>query len=788
VDGPSGFDEVTFCGAGATSRVFRAVQTSTGRVVALKRLHRQLVKDKNALARLKRELEALRLLRHEVLVQVWDVISWGGDPTLVMDFIEGEDLKETITRRTMLTPLETEHIARALFGALALTHASGIVHRDVKPQNVRMTRDGRVYLLDFGSARLDAASQLTTTGTTVGTPEYMPPELFAGPVYDPRVDVYGVGATLYECLTGSPPQAADSLAELAHLRTSVDVKPIRELVPGTPRALARVIDRCLARAPEDRFPSAALASWSLDNPAAERALAARRSAHPLCLHCGTPIPKESATCSSCRSKRPFRYVLGPCHVVLRSVENVGRFLEHVATRFPDLSAPDELHVLAERCAALSFGAQRYVSFVSEQEAEAIVRELAEVGARAAVEREPAWWRSLLFGLLFPLYFPIRVPMALLGGAGSMLSASPIARPVMPRVASASWAIAALSISALITTLAIDERWFSVFGRDYISISNDVLGGTAVLFVVSLLVFATNLFLGHPTPKIPECTSPQPKGAISEAMVATTPAEKKKASDAAPIWMLGVTLLLLLGECIGLGFVAGAATPTDVVTTQQRGPTGAVLPVDLPTTEVRAVDRETRSMRGEPHVQPTPILSTALLAQLAPLGIGAVLVAAMLRRRRRIRRDAAAIMAELDLTTFAQLARRSRPDRTAPGAPHALSHMKAGDAFVAEAIKRASDIMPLLGREQAARLAACIEALLTAGAPADVKERSLLARCILEADPRHRLRLDLLAIEGQLEAAAAQEWLVRIGEHREEETDDVIEEDEAPAAKRARVRR
>src|SRR5688572_23506224 len=260
--GPPGFGDVTFCGAGATSRVFRGIELATGRVVALKRLHRQLVRDDKALARLKREFDALRSLRHAVLVEVSDVVSWDSDPTLVMTYIEGVDLKEHIARRGRLSDAETIHIARSLFDALSLTHGSGIVHRDLKPQNVRITPDGRVYLLDFGSARLDASSQLTATGTTVGTPEYMAPELFAGPVYDPRVDVYGVGATLYECVTGHPPQAADSLAELAHLRTSVDVPPVRTIAPSVPEALARVIDRCLARAPEDRFPTAALAAWS----------------------------------------------------------------------------------------------------------------------------------------------------------------------------------------------------------------------------------------------------------------------------------------------------------------------------------------------------------------------------------------------------------------------------------------------------------------------------------------------------------------------------------------------
>src|SRR5262249_51532360 len=151
------------------------------------------------------------------IVAVRDVIRWQGDPTVVMDFIPGADLKERIRGGT-LNATEIERIARALFEVLSAAHGAGIVHRDVKPQNVRIADDGRIYLLDFGSARLDASSQLTATGTTVGTPEYMAPELFAGSVYDPRVDIYGAGATLFECATGRAPQLAESLTELAFKR------------------------------------------------------------------------------------------------------------------------------------------------------------------------------------------------------------------------------------------------------------------------------------------------------------------------------------------------------------------------------------------------------------------------------------------------------------------------------------------------------------------------------------------------------------------------------------------
>lgn len=742
VAGPPGFGDVTFCGAGATSRVFRGIELATGRVVALKRLHRQLVRDDKALARLKREFDALRSLRHPVLVEVSDVISWEGDPTLVMAYIDGVDLKEHIARRGRLSAEEAIHVARSLFDALSLTHGSGIVHRDLKPQNVRLTPDGSVYLLDFGSARLDAASQLTATGTTVGTPEYMAPELFAGPVYDPRVDVYGVGATLYECVTGHPPQAADSLAELAQLRTSVDVPPVRSVAPDVPEALARVIDRCLARAPEDRFPTAALASWALDHPEYERRFAARRSSHPLCVHCGSAIAKESATCPVCASRQPFRYELGPCHVVLRSVENVGRFVAHVVLRFPHLGAPSELHALAERCAALSFGPQRYVSFVSERDAESIVAELAEVGARASVIREPAGWKNIVLGILCPIYLPIRLPASLLAARGSILAGSSAPRPVMPRLVTLGWATALLGSIAAYIAESTTAGFVAVAGA---------------------IVVLAGLTLGMRTSAQAPAASPQPPAVASELVLAAPGAKAKAGEGAASPAFLVLAVFMLFFEVIALSLILFFTIPS----------TSAIREYSKPIDPTPSLQKDVLGPQGVPvQTQARPERSdvdTSLATQLAPLAIAGALAGAMARRRRRIRKDAAAIFAELDLEKVRTLARRTQPNREELRSTHALSYAMSHDAFTKEAIRRASDLMPLLSREHAAALSQTVEALVQRHRNVQASERSLLSRCILETDPVQKLRFDLLALEGTLEAHAAAEWAAQL-EQEEEERD------------------
>jgi hypothetical protein len=155
----------------------------------------------------------------------------------------------------------------------------------------------------------------------------------------------------------------------------------------------------------------------------------------------------------------------------------------------------------------------------------------------------------------------------------------------------------------------------------------------------------------------------------------------------------------------------------------------------------------------------------------------LLVLAMARRKKRIKRDAARMIAELDLSAFSRLAQRTKPDRTAHGAPHALSYVRTGDGFTAEAIRRASDLLPLLSREQGAALMASIEALMRGQVAPQRAEQSIQARCIVEADPKQKLRFDLLAIEGQLEAHAASQWLAELE----------AEAAEPDGKKRARVR-
>ena len=375
--GPRGFCALRLIGSGATSRVYRGRRVDDGRIFALKRLNRHMVRSSEALARLRRELELLHRLSHPGIVGVYDIIDWGGDPTLVMDYVEGEDLEARIKREGGLAPEVVEDIARQLLSILATAHSAGVVHRDLKPQNVRVGVDGAVTLLDFGSARFDAASQLTLTGTTVGTPEYMAPELFSGSVYDPRVDIFGLGATLFEALCARPPQSADSVAQLAWLRLNEPLPSVLTLAPETPPHLAGFVDRALSTEPSKRFSTASLALWALDHPELERSFGDHRSKRPPCVHCDEPLEPSSRFCPGCKSEHPFGFEGGFHDVVITGMSRPELFIHWLASRFPERRG--EEGVLSERCAALSLRPQRYACALSRRAAEAELKRVDALG-------------------------------------------------------------------------------------------------------------------------------------------------------------------------------------------------------------------------------------------------------------------------------------------------------------------------------------------------------------------------------------------------------------------------
>jgi eukaryotic-like serine/threonine-protein kinase len=222
------------------------------RRVAVKLLATSVARDHELRRRFERESRLAARLSHPNVVAVFDAGEDGGRPYIVMEYVEGETVADVIRRRGPLPPDEAVEVAEQVCAGLAHAHAHGLVHRDVKPQNLLVAADGRVKIADFGVARGEGASMLTQEGTVLGTAAYLSPEQAAGEAARPSSDVYSLGAVLYELLSGRTPYRFDSLAELAAPRGSPPPLP-----PTVPAALADVVARCLARDPVNRPASAA---------------------------------------------------------------------------------------------------------------------------------------------------------------------------------------------------------------------------------------------------------------------------------------------------------------------------------------------------------------------------------------------------------------------------------------------------------------------------------------------------------------------------------------------------
>ncbi len=252
-------------GHGGMASVYRARDTELGREVALKALAENLTGDEELRKRFLREARLAARLSHPNVASVYDVgEEEDGRPYIVMELVEGATLAE----RGRVSPEEARGLALQAARALAHAHEAGLVHRDVKPANLLLRRDGTLKIADFGIARAAETTRLTQAGTVLGTAAYLAPEQALGEDVTSAADVYSLGAVLYELLTGRPPFEFDSLADLAEKQQAMAIAPVRELAPETPSDLEDLVMRCLARNPSYR-PSAAELVQELEPSAPE---------------------------------------------------------------------------------------------------------------------------------------------------------------------------------------------------------------------------------------------------------------------------------------------------------------------------------------------------------------------------------------------------------------------------------------------------------------------------------------------------------------------------------------
>jgi len=243
--------------SGGMATVFRAVDETLHREVAVKVLHPHLSADGAVVERFRREAVAAARLTHPSIVGVYDTVSDAGLEAIVMELVDGITLREFLDQRGRLSPRDAVDIAAGVAEALVVAHEAGVVHRDVKPANILLCDDRRVVVTDFGIAKATRGSDLTATGTWIGTAKYLAPEQVRGERVDPRTDIYALGVVLYECLCGCPPFEGDTDAATAVARLSRDPIRPRQIRPSIPRPLEDLVLRTLARDPDRRPPTAA---------------------------------------------------------------------------------------------------------------------------------------------------------------------------------------------------------------------------------------------------------------------------------------------------------------------------------------------------------------------------------------------------------------------------------------------------------------------------------------------------------------------------------------------------
>jgi eukaryotic-like serine/threonine-protein kinase len=258
-------------GSGGMADVWTADDVMLGRRVALKFLHERFAQDHQFVERFRREAHAAAGLQHQNVVGVYDRGDWEGRHWIAMEYVEGASLKDLIGRG--LSVDEAVEIIRQVLAGARFAHGRGIVHRDLKPQNVLVDEDGRARVADFGIARA-GASEITQTGSVLGTAQYLSPEQAQGRQVTAASDLYSIGVMLYEALTGRVPFEGDSAVAVALMQVSEQPRPPRELNPSVSPALDAVVLRALAKDPANRFSSADEFLHALDQAEAEPSEAA----------------------------------------------------------------------------------------------------------------------------------------------------------------------------------------------------------------------------------------------------------------------------------------------------------------------------------------------------------------------------------------------------------------------------------------------------------------------------------------------------------------------------------
>ena len=258
-------------GSGGMANVYKAVMRGNngpvppGTVVAVKVLRREFMHDPDLVRRFKNESKAISLLNHPNIVKVYDVSVSDDLQYIVMEYVDGMTLREYLNERGgRLTSRETVHFISQILKALEHAHANGVVHRDIKPQNIMLLDNGQLRMMDFGIARISRAENQLSGGKAMGSVHYISPEQAKGDETDCTSDIYSVGVMMYEMLSGHLPFDADDMVEVAIKQISDQPKPLHEIAPDVPNALVEITEKAMAKLPQNRYASAREMLQALD--------------------------------------------------------------------------------------------------------------------------------------------------------------------------------------------------------------------------------------------------------------------------------------------------------------------------------------------------------------------------------------------------------------------------------------------------------------------------------------------------------------------------------------------
>jgi serine/threonine protein kinase/Flp pilus assembly protein TadD len=250
------FEVIEELGKGGMGRVYRVLDTKIDEEVALKLVRPEIASDRKTIKRFSNELKLARQISHKHVCRMYDLSEEAGTHYITMEYVPGENLKSMIKMTKQFSASTAISIARQICEGLAEAHKYGVVHRDLKPGNIMIDKDGNVRIMDFGIARSIEAKDITETGMIIGTPEYMSPEQVTGEDEDSRSDVYSLGIILYEMLTGSLPFEGKTPVSIALKHQREAPKNPKELNPQIPDSLVYMILKCMEKKKEMRYQSA----------------------------------------------------------------------------------------------------------------------------------------------------------------------------------------------------------------------------------------------------------------------------------------------------------------------------------------------------------------------------------------------------------------------------------------------------------------------------------------------------------------------------------------------------